>query len=64
MLATILKYLKEMCLVVLWETENSYVTKPEGTLELLCKCCNTSKFLLKNYTGNDFRQLATCNSLK
>ena len=23
--------------------------------ELLCKCCHDNKFLLKNYTGNDFR---------
>ena len=22
--------------------------------ELLCKCRNVNKFLLKNYTGNDF----------
>ena len=23
--------------------------------ELLCKCCHANKFLLKNYTSNDFR---------
>ena len=32
--------------------------------ELLCKCRHANKFLLKTYTGNDFRKLAILSSRK
>ena len=55
-----------MPLVFIPKTGNSNLSKPEGTLEqetdLFCTCRYASKFLLENYSGNDFRQLTSLSS--
>ena len=55
----ILKYL-EKCLLCLYEKLEIVTNENQKELlnsrsELLCKCRHPSNFLLKNYTGNDFR---------
>ena len=59
MRTTILKYLKEMPLALIWKLEIvTYQNQKEllsKTPDLLCKCRHANKFLLKNYIGNDFR---------
>ena len=47
------------CLLCLYEKLETFTYQNEKELlnkrsELLCKCDHASKFLLKNYTGNDF----------
>ena len=37
--------------IVTYQNKNELLNKRS---ELLCKCHNANKFLLKNYTGNDF----------
>ena len=52
--------ISKKCLLCLYEKLEivTYQNKKEllnMRSELLCKCCHVNKFLLKNYTGNDFR---------
>ena len=61
MSTTILKYLKEMSLVLIGKTGNSYLSKPEGTpepeIQTTLKMLSCQQVSFKNYTINDLSNL-------
>ena len=61
--------ISKKCLLCFYEKQEIVTYQNQKELlnkksELLCKCCHANKFLLKNYTGNDFRSLAILSSIK
>ena len=61
--------ISKKCLLCLYEKLEIVTYQNQKELlnkrsELLCKCRHANKFLLKNYTGNDFRSLTIPSSRK
>ena len=56
--------LKVVCFVVHTTILKYFTGLLNKISELLCKCCHANKFLLRNYTDNDFRQLGILSSSK